>query len=234
MAIDRISRCWTICPIRSTETQSQKDSMVDRQETFEDLWTHDDCFEDSTSLPRSSEGLIPDRDSSTNLVKIYHSVQTCFARLIEGGLEREESTRKEIRYQYWQTVIAHQYHTPPAMPKDFGNVRIYAIYSTHCPELFIAHKGYLSKSGKEARVGDVFVIFDGSDVPFVIRETPSDDYVRWKLAGECYLCGWMDRSYSDHRIVDDVDDGLATADTKPNADSSYKKETLLSEYLVLC
>jgi len=145
--------------------------MVDRQETFEDLWTHDDCFEDPTSLPRSSEGLIPDRDSSTNLVKIYHSVQTCFARLIEGGLEREESIREEIRYQSRQTVIAHQYHTPPAMPKDLCNVRIYAIYSTHCPELFIAHKGYLGKSGKEARVGDVVVIFDGSDVPFVIRET---------------------------------------------------------------
>jgi hypothetical protein len=167
-------------------------------------------------------------------VKIYHSVQTCFARLLEGGLEREESTREEIRYQFWQTVIAHQYHTPPAMPKDFGNMPFYAIYSTHCPELFIAHKGYLGKSGKEARVGDVVVIFDGSDVPFVIRETPSDDDVRWKLAGECYLCGWMDGSYSDHRIVDDVDDGLATADTEPNADSSYKKETLLSEYFVLC
>lgn len=115
--------------------------MVDRQETFGDLWTHDDCFEDPTSLPRSSEGLIPNSVSSINWVKVYHSVQTCFARLIEGGLEREESTREEIRYQFWQTVIAHQCHTLPAMPKDVGNMSFYAIDSTHCPELFIAHKG---------------------------------------------------------------------------------------------
>lgn len=77
----------------------------------------------------------------------------------------------------------------------------------------IIHEGNLGKSDKEARVGDVVDIFDGSDVPFVIRKTRSDDGLRWKLVGECYLCGWMDGSYSDHRIVDDLDDGLATADT---------------------
>ena len=97
----------------------------------------------------------------------------------------------------------------------------------------IIHEGNLGKSDKEARVGDVVDIFDGSDVPFVIRKTRSDDGLRWKLVGECYLCGWMDGSYSDHRIVDDLDDGLATADTYPNADSSYN-ETLLSEYFVPC
>lgn len=74
----------------------------------------------------------------------------------------------------------------------FATIALTALALTHSTRLkksVIIHKGYLGNAGKEARVGDVIVIFDGSDVPFVIRETRSDDDLRWKLVGECYLCG---------------------------------------------
>ena len=95
--------------------------------------------------------------------------------------------------------------------------------------------------------GDVVVIFDGSDVPFVIRKMHRDDSVRlplvgecydeivqWNLVGECHIDGWMDGSYSVHDVVDDAGQDLAMADGEPNIDFSHSKKTLLSEYFVLC
>jgi hypothetical protein len=81
---------------------------------------------------------------------------------------------------------------------------------------------------------DVVVIFDGSDVPFVIRGTLCYECVRWKLVGECYVSGWMDGTYSGHEVMDDVDLYLAMADAEPDTDFSYSKKTLLSEFFVLC
>jgi hypothetical protein len=56
----------------------------------------------------------------------------------------------------------------------------------------ITERGLLGLVASDAQVGDCICIFQGVQVPFVLRQRPNSDL--YNLVGECYLQGWMDGS----------------------------------------
>ncbi|KAH6684557.1 heterokaryon incompatibility protein-domain-containing protein [Halenospora varia] len=56
----------------------------------------------------------------------------------------------------------------------------------------ITEKGFLGLVLADAQVGDRICIFDGVQVPFVLRQKQNSGSKVWNLVGECYLQGWMD------------------------------------------
>jgi hypothetical protein len=200
----------------------------------QDFRAHEDRSEDQASLPRSAGSRNPDNIEAETLKDVYLAVQADAERLLHEEPMRKDLTVEEIRNTFWRTITSHMDITPPAMPEDFGHVSWEDFDDYSYPQFFTTAKGYMGKAPSKADVGDVVVIFDGSEVPFVIRKTLHDDDVRWKLVGECYVDGWMDGSYSGHDVVDDVDQCHAVADMEPVTDFSSSKKTLLSEYFVLC
>lgn len=65
-------------------------------------------------------------------------------------------------------------------------------------KIFITEQGYLGLGPQSLQRGDQVVIFDGAEVPFVLRKHGAD----WKILGQCYLHGWMDGNYFGHAIID--------------------------------
>ncbi|KAH8682947.1 heterokaryon incompatibility protein-domain-containing protein [Tricladium varicosporioides] len=56
----------------------------------------------------------------------------------------------------------------------------------------ITEKGFLGLVLADAEVEDRICIFDGVQVPFVLRQDANSGSKGWHLVGECYLQGWMD------------------------------------------
>jgi len=221
--VGRISECRALINVtaRMPETKRDYKNMLENQRVY---MTPEDCFEDLTIL------LWP---TSTNLLEVYRSAQTQTSQLIKRGLAPRGVTEETLRERFWRTISQHLSWSTD-MPKDFGRVPQVDIHAREFPKFFITTNGYMGKATDEARAGDAVVIFDGSKVPFVIRNAHSDSGIRWKLVSECYADGWMDGSYHGHEVRDDPDQECTAADTETNTDPWYKKRTLVSEYFVLC
>ncbi|KAH6868095.1 heterokaryon incompatibility protein-domain-containing protein [Alternaria rosae] len=232
---------------RVEDMPSAFESIEDNYSPSQQVWAHEDCFEDPASLPRSAGADSPDEIGSTNLVEVYRVIQADAGKLLNEESTREDLNQEEVRSRFWRTITSHKDITPPTVPNDFGHVPFWEnINEFHYPRFFTTSKGYMGKALIAAH-GDVVVIFDGSDVPFVIRKMRRDDSAwlplveecydeigQWKLVGECHVDGWMDGSYYGHEVVDVVDQDFAMADGKPDIDFSHSKKTLLSKYFVLC
>jgi hypothetical protein len=54
-------------------------------------------------------------------------------------------------------------------------------------------KYFLGLVPADTQIGDLICIFEGGQVPFVLRKSSSEDN-NYSLIGECYLQGWMDGS----------------------------------------
>ncbi|KAF8189754.1 heterokaryon incompatibility protein-domain-containing protein [Pholiota molesta] len=52
----------------------------------------------------------------------------------------------------------------------------------------ITRRGFLGLTPDTARAGDLICVFQGGDVPFVVRPKSDDE---WELVGECYIYGIM-------------------------------------------
>ena len=215
--VDRISECWALIHVTANMPATEKDyeNMLENHRVY---MTPEDCFEDLTMLIWNT---------CRNFLEVYPSTQTQTSRLMKRGLAPRNVTEKTLQEQFWKTISQHLYG-------DFGWVPQVDIHDREFPKFLITSKGYMGKATKEARAGDSVIIFDGSKVPFVARKASNDGSICWKLVGECYVNGWMDGSYYGHEVLDDVDPCQAAADEEFNTDFSFRKETLLSEYFVLC
>jgi hypothetical protein len=85
-------------------------------------------------------------------------------------------------------------------------------YVTRC-RMFFTAKGYIGKGPKCMEPGDVVVIFDGAQTPFVLRPIPRETDgdgrpAEYQLVGECYLEGWMKGDLFGHEVVNDAGETL--------------------------
>jgi len=170
----------------------------------------------------------------TNLLEVFRHAQTCAERITDQDPTRNDMKPERIQDQFWRMLTLDKYPSSPAMPKDFRYLPPDYAYDSTYPYIFTTVKGYMGRAPKHTIVDDLVVIFDGGSVPFVLRKAHDSIDVRWKSLGECYVDGWMDGSYYGHEVVDDVDQYHAAADGEPNTEFPFRKETLLSEYFVLC
>jgi hypothetical protein len=80
-------------------------------------------------------------------------------------------------------------------------------------KIFTTEQGYLGLGLQSLQRGDQVVMFDGADVPFVLRKHGDD----WKILGQCYLHGWMDGNYFGHAIIDPFSHNSANAYENTNS-----------------
>jgi hypothetical protein len=83
--------------------------------------------------------------------------------------------------------------------------------------MFFTAKGYIGKGPKCMEPGDVVVIFDGAQTPFVLRPIPREPDgdgrpAEYQLVGDCYLEGWMKGDLFGHKVVDDAGETLPATD----------------------
>jgi hypothetical protein len=94
-------------------------------------------------------------------------------------------------------------------------------------KIFTTEQGYLGLGPQSLQRGDQVVMFDGADVPFVLRKHGDD----WKILGQCYLHGWMDGHYFGHAIIDPFSHNSANAyDNTNNCQDSRQDIEPTSQY----
>lgn len=70
---------------------------------------------------------------------------------------------------------------------------------------FVTSKGYIGIGPEETQTGDLVVIFDGANTPFILRpiaDCEPRDSTKYYVVGNCYLHGWMDGDMFGHEVVD--------------------------------
>jgi len=241
VTIDRISGCWKPQIMLPSEREAQIQLKTDMYQTLEDflqsakvLSSSNSWLTDSTGLPYTLGANNLTGTAKTNLLEIFCRIQACAKRIMDHDPTRHDMTPERIQDQFWRMLTLFKHPPPPAMPEDFRHLPSdYAFNSTYS-YIFTTVKGYMGRAPKHTMVDDLVVTFDGGQVPFVLRQAHDRNQVRWKLVGECYVDSWMDGSYNGHEVVDEVDQYHAAADGEPDTEFPFRKETLLSEYFVLC
>jgi len=239
--VDRISGCWKLLRASGFETEDLTRIMRGTTWSLEDFLlsaevvsSSDERFASPTNRFYTFDTKKPAQIEARNLLDVYRYTQLCAEQIIGRNQMRKEMIPDRIRDRFWRMITLHRHHAPSDIPKDFRHVPRDYIDDPSYSHLFTTVKGYIGKASRNAKVDDLVVIFDGGDVPFVLRKAYGDIDGQWKLVGECHVDGWMDGSYYGHEVLDDVDQYLAAADAETSTDFSYPKETLLSEYFVLC
>jgi len=239
--VDRISGCWKPRIMSRSEEEAQIQLKTDIYQTLEDFLESAEVFLSSDVLLTDSTGHFyrlranaSTSTTTTNLLEVFCSIQARAKRITDQNPTRNDLTPERIQEQFWRMLTLPKDPPLSSMPKDFRHLPSDYAYDSIYPYILTTTKGYMGRAPKHTIIGDLVVIFDGGQVPFVLRQAHDSIDVRWKLVGECYVDGWMDGSYYGHEVVDDVDQYLAAADAETDTDFSYRKKTLLSEYFVLC
>ena len=230
--VDRIGSFWQPSYRLPSETdhQQRRTRSMGLKEyllSAEVLSSYDEHLTDSNGLLNNFGTDKPAQMKTTNLLEVYRNNQAYAKRIINQDPTRRDLIPKRLRGRFWRIISS----SPE--PKDFRRMpRGYMWHPFHS-DMFTTSKGYMGKAFSHVMVDDLVVIFDGCDVPFVIRKAHSDSGIHWKLVSECYVDGWMDGSYHGHEVVDDPDQECTPADAETNTDPLYQKRTLVSEYFVL-
>jgi len=239
--VDRVSGCWKPRIMSPSEREAQTRLKTDIHQTLEDFLqsaevvsSSDEWLTDSTGLLYTLGANNLTGPAKTNLLEVFCIIQACAKRIMDQDPTRHDITPERIQDQFWRMLTFPKDRPSSAMPKDFRHLPSDHAVNPFYSYIFTTVKGYMGRAPKHTMVDDLVVIFDGSQVPFVLRQAHDSIDVRWKLIGECHVNGWMDGGYYGHEVVDDVDQYHAAADGEPNTEFPFRKETLLSEYFVLC
>ena len=238
--VDRISGYWKHLRAIPSETEHQYKHMEGGPQTFEGSLLSSEvlpCFHQRfvgpAGLPYNVKADSPTKIGTTNLLEVYREIQACAKRISDAKPMRKDMTPEKVQDRFWRMMTVHRRSAPPGVPENFSHERWEQIDDSLCSHTFTTVEGYMGKIPEDTEIDDLVVIFDGSEVPFVIRKAHGDSSKGWKLVGECYVDGWMDGSYYGHEVLDDMHQHSAAA-VETDADFSYRKPTLLSEYFLLC
>ena len=239
--VDRISGYLRPRIMLSSNTEAQIRHKTGTNQTVEAFYQSAEVSSSSDIRPTCSTGhsyrLEADISTGTttiNLLEVFCSIQACAKRITDQEPTRNNLTPERIQEQFWRMLTFPKDPPLSCMSKDFRHLPSDYDFDPTYSYIFTTVKGYMGKAPKHTMVDDLVVIFDGGQVPFVLRQVHDSIDVRWKLIGECHVNGWMDGGYYGHEVVDDVDQYHAAADGEPNTEFPFRKETLLSEYFVLC
>ena len=233
--VDRIGSFWQPPRRLPSEADHQQRRMRSSHQSLEDFLLSAEVLSSSDEHLTDPNGLLhnlgtdnPAQVKTTNLLEVYRNNQAYAKRIINQDPTRKDLTPKRLRDRFWRIISS----LPE--PKDFRCMPRDYVWEPFHSNMFTTSRGYMGKAFGRVMVDDLVVIFDGGDVPFVIRKAHSDSGIRWRLVSECYVDGWMDGSYYSHEVVDDSDQACTAADAETNTDPLHRKRTLVSEYFVLC